>query len=186
MRKAKYEEIRDIIKPGDVIAFGGSGFMSSVIKVATLSRVSHVGIVPFVTRYGFQSVVSVIESTTMEDGVAGVDIRRLSTKIAKYNGDVWLLRLSRVITSEQFLPFLLSQRGKKYDAPQAILSAIDLIPDSLKNLDRLFCSELVTAALQAAGIVGTDINPSEQTPIDVCRFGCFLEPIQIKGDPKEI
>ena len=45
-KKKKSPEIRNCMRPGDVIAFGGSGFFSTLIKGATDSRsVSPVGIV---------------------------------------------------------------------------------------------------------------------------------------------
>ena len=40
-----YQEARKLMKPGDVLAFGGKGHCSELIKLATFSTVSHVGIV---------------------------------------------------------------------------------------------------------------------------------------------
>jgi hypothetical protein len=45
----------------------------------------------------------------------------------------------------------------------------------------LFCSELVTCALQLAGVVDETLNPSAQTPADVMEFSCFQEPVLIQG-----
>ena len=43
------------------------------------------------------------------------------------------------------------------------------------DISNLFCSELVTKALQIAGIVDEHITPAEQTPADVVKFSCFGE-----------
>ena len=44
-QKAKYADVRSKMKPGDVIAFGGKGNFSELIKWATRSTVSHVGVI---------------------------------------------------------------------------------------------------------------------------------------------
>lgn len=41
----RYNEIREQIQQGDVIAFSGKGHVSELIKLFTLSSVSHVAIV---------------------------------------------------------------------------------------------------------------------------------------------
>ncbi|MBT6217829.1 MAG: hypothetical protein HOI42_13830 [Candidatus Marinimicrobia bacterium] len=81
--------------------------------------------------------------------------------------------------------FLISQKGKEYDTPQAIGSAIDFLPEQREDLDKLFCSELVFSALETVGAVPSG-NASEQTPADVCSLGIYNAPIQIKGDLKEM
>lgn len=40
-----YQEARKLMAPGDVIAFGGKGDFSELIKLATFSTVFHVGVV---------------------------------------------------------------------------------------------------------------------------------------------
>ncbi len=40
-----YEEAREKMRPGDVIAFGGKGNTSDIIKFATLSNISHVAVI---------------------------------------------------------------------------------------------------------------------------------------------
>ena len=39
----KYLEARAFMKPGDLIAFSGTGIFSTLIKAVTLSKISHVG-----------------------------------------------------------------------------------------------------------------------------------------------
>ncbi len=45
LMEANYQDIRAQIKPGDIIAFSGKGNFSEIIKWATKSEVSHVGVV---------------------------------------------------------------------------------------------------------------------------------------------
>ena len=80
---------------------------------------------------------------------------------------------------------MLNQVGKKYDLPQAIGAGLDFIPDNKEDLHKLFCSELAAAAYEKIGVI-EEINASEQTPIDVCRFPCFGEAVQIKGEHCEL
>lgn len=175
--------------PGDIIAFGGNGFISTIIKEATKSNVSHIGIimhvkVPYVKGY----INQIIESTSLGDGFAGVQINRMSIHIEKYKGDIWWLPLSPEargrLDQEKFFTFLLNQVGKKYDARQAFHSAIDFLPDTVENFDRLFCSELAGAALESAGVI-PPVNASELTPADVCMFDIYKGVYQLKGIEKE-
>ena len=191
MKKMEYRNARRLMLPGDIICFGGKGSVSSVIKKITRSNVSHVGTILQVNVPTINSffINQIIESTSLGDGEAGVKINRMSDHIKNYNGDMWWLKLNEETRSELHIPifyrYLLSQVGKPYDAPQAILSALDIIPDSKENFDKLFCSELVAAALEEAGIF-KDINASEITPADVCKFGIFSDVRQLKGSLKEL
>ena len=45
VEQIKYKDARLKMKPGDVIAFGGKGNFSEIIKFATFSDVSHVGVI---------------------------------------------------------------------------------------------------------------------------------------------
>ena len=44
-RRAEYKIVRKQMKPGDVIAFGGKGHFSEIIKWTTRGPVSHVGVI---------------------------------------------------------------------------------------------------------------------------------------------
>lgn len=56
-----------------------------------------------------------------------------------------------------------------YDFPQAIATGLPLLEriglEIPEDYSALFCSELVTHALQLAGVLDETINPSEQTPM---------------------
>ena len=45
VEQISYSDARKLMKPGDVIAFGGKGHFSEIIKFATFSDVSHVGVI---------------------------------------------------------------------------------------------------------------------------------------------
>lgn len=186
MKQLKYKDARKIMSPGDIIAFGGNGFISDMIKFVTNGSVSHVGVILQTSIPTLEGVFinQIIESTSIGDGFAGVQINRMSDHIRDYDGDIWCLPLTTRIKEDfdqgMFFSFMLDQVGKKYDAPQAIGSALDFIPDNRENLDKLFCSELVAAAFEKVGII-KEINASEQTPADICNFDIFGEPYQLKG-----
>lgn len=192
MKQISYADARAFMQPGDVIAFGGLEGLSYLIKMVTVSKVSHVGIIlqAQMPSVNGQIINQIIESTTLGD-CAGVTINRMSTHIESYPGDIWWLPLTDFyrehLDQGAMFSFLLDQVGKPYDAPQAILSALDgFIPDNRKDLDRLFCSELVIAGLEAGGVMEEDINCSEHTPADVCRLPIFQDAFQLKGVAKEL
>ena len=194
MKPATYNQIRNTLKTGDVIAFGGQGYISAAIKFVTNCNVSHVGIVlQTSTSHKNFNVVQLMESTTLEgDGKpAGVNIRRLSTKLTNYHGNVWALPLANNVRKQfndsAFLSFMFSQQGKPYDAPQAIGSALDRIfSDNAQDLSKLFCSELVCAGLTSAGIPNLPANASEQTPRDIISLPIYQDCIQILGKPTQM
>ncbi len=191
MKQIDYALARCMMQPGDLMAFGGNGFISSVIKLRTQCNVSHVGAIlqTNVPTVEGMNINQVIESTSLDDGFAGVTINRMSTHIEKYDGEIWWLPLGEAARTRFkpgiFFGFMLDQVGKPYDAPQAILSAIDYLPDNRENLDKLFCSELVTAAYEKSGLIG-ETNASEMTPADVCRFDIYSQVFQLKGGEKEL
>ena len=191
MKQRLYKDARRIMQPGDTIAFGGSGIVSKIIKTATNSPISHVGTIlqtSIPTLHGIL-VNQVIESVGKKKGGAGVTINRMSDHIEDYNGSIWVLPLStrsrEDFNQAMFFSFLLEQVGKEYDLPAAIGSALDFIPDNKEDLDKLYCSELVSAAFEKVGIIG-EINASEMTPKDVCSFDIYGEPYQLKGQPSDI
>lgn len=152
-----YNNIRELMKPGDIIAFSGKGYIADVIKFFTRSNVTHVGIV-FESKVLFpympypvqtekvqeEKVVDVMESTNLyvdpvtKKQIAGVQRNRLSKRLKYYNGSIWWLPLSNKVRQKMdlklFINFLLHTEGIKYDYPQAIKSCLDLF-DSLDILN---------------------------------------------------
>lgn len=205
MKQAKYADVRRKMKPGDVIAFSGKGHFSEIIKWATWSQVSHVGVVlqthlvDDVTGRFFNQI---IESTSL-NGFNGVNISRLSDRIDHYDGDLWWLPLSEPMSKSAgklFYDFLFNQAKarKEYDMPQAIGSAVDALDQlpfglhgpgyNREDFSKFFCSELVAAGLEKAGVVNT-VNASEVTPIDLCRWNIYEDNyyhIKVDEEPKKI
>lgn len=198
-----YGNARGEMKAGDVIAFSGKGDFSEIIKWATRSPVSHVGVIlqsRLLIDGDPQAGIfnQIIESTSL-NGFSGVSISRLSDRLDTYEGEIWWLPLRRDIQAsmdkKKFYDFLIHQQHVPYDMPQAIKSALDafdnipLIGKSTHNVEdfsRFFCSELVAAGLEEAGAISR-INASEVTPIDLCSFSLFEEDyFQLKGNRKEI
>lgn len=188
-----YEEARPQMSPGDLIAFGGKGGFSDVIKTWTRSPVSHVGCVAHtrMAEEGSDRYFNMIVESTSLQGFDGVIMRRLSDAIEQYDGDVWWLPLSQLSAREfnhtKFFNYVYQHKGKKYDMKQAILSAVDAleavgIGKNEEDFGRFFCSELVAGAYEAAGIV-PEVNASEITPIELCTWDIYSTTYyQLKGE----
>jgi len=198
-----YRAIRNHMQAGDVIAFGGESPFSKLIKFSTRSSVSHVAVVFQSKMLGDDSnrfLNQIIESTSY-NGKSGVMINRLSDRIATYPGHIWWLPLSDIARAKMdsnitaFFNFLLQQEHKEYDMPQALMSAVDhnnpqswlgQLTTNEEDFSRFFCSELVAAALEKAQVI-SQVNASEVTPIDLCRFNLYKDSYtQLKGDVRKI
>lgn len=197
-KKATYTAVRSQMQPGDVIAFGGKGNFSEIIKWATRSEVSHLGVILQSKLYfdekSQKGIFNQIIESTSFNGFSGVAIGRLSDRIKHYEGNMWWLPLSRSsrtkLNQKKFFDFCLHQKGKPYDTPQAIKSALDALDKApmigglthnVEDFSKFFCSELVAAALDTAGVI-KKINSSEVTPIDLCMFSLYgADYFQLKG-----
>ena len=193
-----YESFRAQMKTGDVLAFSGKSRTSRLIRWATRSPYSHVGLL-WVARLpgGFGQSVMLIESTTLvdlPDAVTrrmhkGVQLHFASQRIAAYPGKVWWVPLREPLkpAQQRRMERWLREthcRQVAYDRAQALGAAFDLF-DSLglanePDFSALFCSELVARALQVAGLVDASMNPSELTPHDVVQLPCFRPPVLLK------
>ncbi len=203
METITYQKARPQMKPGDVIAFGGKGHFSEIIKFATRSGVSHVGVILQTQVRDDQEehfFNQIIESTSL-NGFNGVQISRFSDRYDQYEGELWWLPLRKKLRKDRFdsvafynFLFLQARQRKAYDMPQAIKSALDAL-DKLpfgmhgptynsEDFSKFFCSELVAAGLEAAGTVGP-VNASEVTPIDLCHWNIYKSTYyQLKGKPE--
>ena len=190
-KKTTYEEARKHMRPGDVIAFGGKGHFSELIKFSTFSSVSHVGVIlqtKAIDEDTDRFFNQIIESAEIND-YSGVSVSRFSDRLDNYDGELWWLPLRKEVRDDRFdgkkfFNFLFNQARlrKPYDLPQAINSAIDVL-DTLpfgvngpgynrEDFSKFFCSELVAAGLEVAGVV-ENINSSEITPIELCRWTIY-------------
>jgi len=182
-----YQELRNYMKTGDVIGFSGKGDVSNVIKHFTNCDISHVGIV---YRTAEDRVI-IMESTSLNDipdcvtgeQIKGVQQQYLSDRLSSYDGQAYWYALDTDV--EDFTPMNIwledvHEDRTEYDTVQAIGAGIDyFVPDNHECYRKLFCSELVSQALQLAGVIPEDINASEQTPADVVNYPCLLERKQI-------
>ncbi len=200
VKQISYDDARPMMQPGDVIAFGGKGQFSELIKFATFSDVSHVGVIlqsQIVDDNADRFFNQIIESTDL-NGFNGVNVSRFSDRLSTYDGELWWLPLRKKVRAKmdnrEFYNFLFNQarQRKPYDTPQAIKSALDALDDlpfglhgpgyNKEDFSKFFCSELVSAGLEAAGAVNA-VNASEVTPIDLCRWKIYKGTYyQLKGD----
>jgi hypothetical protein len=178
-----YDDVRNQMLPGDVLAFGGKGRFSDLIKWVSNGVVSHVGIV-------INNVVAfnqVVESATI-NGFSGVSTNFVYKRILEYDGELWWFplrdKVRRKLDIGAMQKFLLEQDGKHYDLRQAVVAGLGLIKND-ENFDEFFCSEIVAAGLEAGGIVS--LNASMIMPIDVCKLDIYSDDYyQIKGPEMEV
>jgi hypothetical protein len=206
MARREYHDVRNEMRTGDVIAFGGSSIISRLTKRVSGSNVSHVAIV-VQTRLrdeeGDRFDNLIIESTK-RGGYFGVIVSPASEVIKRYVGDVWWLPLQQKPESRNnadLADFLYrhpkdTSNRRVFDffgGALALFDCLDNVEGRLKGitytpeeLSKFFCSELVAHGLEHAGILQVD-NASEISPIDLCRLHIYKpEYFQLKGEPREI
>lgn len=177
---------------------------STVVKLATSSEYVHVAIVLSVQGDpAVDPAVLIAEShidislPSVGTGkrILGVQTQWLSSRLATAVGPTWWAPLKTPLQAEaldkmQTWLYSLEAQRIPYDFVQAIGAGIDLF-DSIglcntANDAALFCSELVTRALQIAGVLDPQINAAEQTPTDVMRFPCFKPLVLIQNQPLKV
>jgi hypothetical protein len=209
MNLDKYNQIRDTVRTGDVFAFSGKGNTSNLIKNFTHSKYSHVGMALWITPlHSLVNRLFIIESTTLNtlpdiDGSyrRGVQIIPMAQRLEGYVGQCWWLPIKQPLLDDDEKTKLTSwlfQREAShvdYDTTQAIKAAIDpekwprpfrwlhgLLSrwtDNKEDLKKMFCSELVTKALQVINRVPPEVISSEMLPSDVVLFPCLGDPVQL-------
>ncbi len=195
--KATYADVRDLIQPGDVIAFGGTDFGSRWIQVCSKANVNQVATVLKRHRSGEskQYDLELIESVYYRNGGIGVRTIIASELINNYEGKVWWLPLGKLerakleINLELFHQCMLRQKGKDYDFKSAMKSVFDQFDDvgrtrAEEDISKFFCAELVAFGLEKCGVLQT-LNASEVTPIDLCRFSIFADYYMLIHDSDE-
>jgi hypothetical protein len=157
------------MRPGDLLAFGGYGLESGIIRLVGRAPISHTAIIWQVGEHG---------PIMMEAIGEGVRRALVGPRVAGYHGNVWWIPMNEearaLLNIEGMQQFLVAQEGKEFDAAQMLPAAIDslLHLEGKKDLASFFCSELVTAALQAGGLLAR-LNPSSTTPHDLVRQGIW-------------
>ena len=188
-------------RPGDVIAFAGKGLDAKIIQWFTLSPYSHVGIVLDTnSAETLQEDILIAESTTyttvpnfnQQECVEGVQVHWLSHWIDVYKdcGRAWLFPLQekpspdRIAQMQAWLwhlyrsqtPFSCRKSVTAWFPQNQYINEEKKKKLPPKESVGLFCSELVTEALQIAGIIDPALNSATQTPKDVMNLGCFGTP----------
>ncbi len=184
-----YKNIRKKLKTGDLVLFSGKQITSTMIKLFTASKYSHVGMVLNLREYDYltiwQSTNSNYNTKDLEFGKLrkGVQLVPLSAYVEKYNGEVCVRRLKKngslTITkkngfSKDSIDKLMKLRrelsGKEYE--KNIIELIKAAYDgpfghNNEDLSSIFCSELVAEAYQSLGLLKEEDKPSnEYTPAD--------------------
>lgn len=192
--------IQHQVKPGDVFAFSGTDLPADVVKFATHSPYVHVAIVyanyhPEEMEKGCVLIAeSHVDLSLASVGTGkkqlGVQLQWLCDRIQHSNGPVWWAPLAQPLTptGQQSMHAWLQTIEKAqvpYDFVQAIGVGLEkMLPTTpvknSPNYRALFCSELVTHALQRAGVINTQLDPADQSPADVMKFDCFKPIVQIR------
>jgi len=146
--------------------------------------------VAFIVQY--DNAPMVFESTTLsglEDAISdtarvGVQAHEFGEWLRHYPGavELWRLRTPQRESGEQAMTDYTIERHHDqtdYDAAQAIGSGLSVIRNT-ENDDALFCSEYYAFAMRKGGSIGTHINCSEVTPLDVTLWPCLKHLVNLK------
>ena len=170
-----YISERSKLKTGDIVLFSGKGRISEIIKWATGSKYSHVGLIVYLEGI---DLVAIWESTVLsnvadiETGMMtkGVQLVPLSDRIGHYKGDgIFVRKLNNPLTDDmlqKLWDFRKAMTGKAYETHK-----LDLLKTLWENfsgkedLSSVFCSELTAESLQKMGLLyDTDMGglPSDK------------------------
>ncbi len=187
-------------KPGDLITFSGLKIDAALVRWFTGSDYSHTAIVldTHLEENG-NTNVAIIESTTYTNLPdfqnrrcrPGVQIHYLSNWLNAYRsyGRAWCVPLVQPLSSEgtrQMQKWLwnLHDRQVPYNCWKSIGAWLKvnryLIHSDSQNIQTIFCSELVTQALQIAGVVEGSVLACEQTPQEAVDLPCFEAPVLLE------
>ena len=200
MKQANYQKVRGRMRTGDIVAFGGRGFVSWLTKRLTGSNVSHVGIVvqTHLRDTEQKNFDNLIVESTKRGNCFGVLMAPCRYVVDQYEGEVWWLPLRREVRDRfkqdalaNFLyrdPDAIPERST-FDWWGALIAMVDSFGKLTHNpeeFDKYFCSELIARGLECAGAV-PNVNASEVSPIDVCQWAVYKKNyFQLRGDLKGI
>ena len=182
----KYVQLRSRMKTGDVIAFQGSDAGAKLIRKATKSPYSHVGIVIKI-REASISRVFILESV-VKNGVILLPLRR---KLEGYKGKAWWCQINKQRISEslrsgyekRILGWGLRELGKLYDKKLIKSIAIQKIlrKRKIKKEDegQYICSELVAMALKKVNLIYNKLIAANHTPKDIVELSILKKPKEI-------
>lgn len=178
----RYLEIRNELNTGDIVLFSGRDPISTVIKWATRSKWSHVGMVIRSQELDMvllweSMLIGAIKDVQSHTVKQGVQLVALSERIKSYSGIVGTRRLEDVDMTPDRIKDLAVFRAEIKDRPyeedkiELMKSAYDgSFGNNEEDLSSLFCSEMVAEAYQRMGLL-TDNTPSnEYTPADFSNY----------------
>jgi len=210
MIEATLDAVRCDIRPGDAIFTACDDWLSFGIRLVTgissfrwIAPVSHAMIVLANEGGSIRLVESTLLTGFRGERLAGVISTDLDARVRAFDR-VWWLPLgtaarARWDAGESAALLWLTQQVADctpYDAWQAWQSGHDWL-DKLfgrysptyarESWDRLFCSEVVAAAWELAGVLPKSWNTSEFSPYGLARLAVYAPGYaQIKGRRKEI
>lgn len=183
---SEYDKIRDGLQTGDVIAFGGQGIFSKLIRKTLGGDYSHVGMIVRFDDLHDGDRIFILEALSQK----GVVLMPFSTKLLTYQGTaaVWYALDPKPLPPETpahyrevIREYLLQQLGKNYDYQdiEYFIKKFLLRLRHLKNIwndpSRMICSELVAYALQTVHLCSF-ANCSEVSPMDIISLDCLAKP----------
>lgn len=174
----------NVIKPGDVIAFSGGGWVSAAINIGTYGipffSVSHVGIMAEAS----DGRLLLFESTSLDnlpcviggEDFTGTQAHVLGDIVAAYSGRAYHYPLYRPLyrnENERLTRFLMETLHTPYDLMGAFRATgvgISWIESWFReqDLSTIFCSEWIASALSVIGIFPTS-NASRWNPNRLVR-----------------
>ncbi|WDE99099.1 hypothetical protein PQO03_14775 [Lentisphaera profundi] len=187
--KNDYHKHRGLLDTGDIILFSGPGILSAGIKLGSLCRWSHVGMVVKVKNPDIALIYQATPSTKAKDFFLkkenpGVQINVLSHTIETYPGDISYRKLNaeRCQTMLDGLSaFRKEIKGRPFEEStwEIIKAAYDgpFGDNKEEDLSSLFCSELIAEAYQRMGLLECNSKggklSNEFTPRDFSEKGCL-------------
>jgi hypothetical protein len=186
LQSRTYQQIKASVGPGDVIAFAGNNPLSAAIMHLGKADVSHVGIITAAATA--TTDVKFIEATVSLDGnkpTLQAEITDFPDRITAYKGQVWWLPLSAASrttlqgNAAAFRTFVQGAVGRFFDIVrgtarvlQSPFDVLNLPNASFKVGEACFCSELVTEALEAAGLI-SGVDAGRVLPSHVCSWQLY-------------
>ncbi|WAC06570.1 MAG: YiiX/YebB-like N1pC/P60 family cysteine hydrolase [Thermodesulfobacteriota bacterium] len=165
-----YSQHREAIKSGDVILWKGTGAISRLIRL--YGGYSHASLV--IRLEEFKGLTD--RRFILEANASGIELRILSWRVKKYDGEAWWLPLKKEYCGarEQIVTWALDQVGTPYDFGSVIKNIFGRVS---ADCTRYFCSEFVFLAYRAAGLVEGKTAPR---PGDIAKWDVLNEPVRLK------
>lgn len=178
-----YKYIRSTLQTGDIVLFSGRGLFALLIKIFTISSLTHVGIV---VRDGFTKQLSILESAVI-GGKNGVQLNLLGARIKNHKGKLYIRKLvteRHPALQIKLQGFIRDNLGTSYEAGirggwELLCAALDFWPFQNKpNTSRYFCSELVTEIYKLWELIPMATISNEITPADF-KFGDSIDKLLV-------